>query len=108
MLREVVDRECLGGISCASARAAGVSFQACLIDRSSISPFRINDLRTVWNSVAQTLLQVVMFLDSVYIQRFTDSSDGRHPENCVRPCNLARWLKAIRAFSAELKSLMHG
>src|SRR5438045_6336628 len=46
MLREVVDRECLGGISCASARAAGVNFQACLIDRSSISPFRINNLRT--------------------------------------------------------------
>ena len=53
MLPEVVDRKCVGGISCASARAAGVNFQACLIDRSSISPFRINDLRTAWNSVAQ-------------------------------------------------------
>jgi len=29
------------------------AFQACLIDRSSISPFRINHLRTVWESLAQ-------------------------------------------------------
>jgi hypothetical protein len=38
LLWEVVDRKCVGGISCVSARAAGVNFQACLIDRSSISP----------------------------------------------------------------------
>ena len=29
MLREVVDRECVGGIWCASARASGINFQAC-------------------------------------------------------------------------------
>jgi hypothetical protein len=49
LLREVVDLKCVGGIRCASARVTGINFQACLIDRSSISPFRINDLRTVWN-----------------------------------------------------------
>ena len=38
LLREVVDRNCVGGIWCASARAKGSNFQACLIDRSSISP----------------------------------------------------------------------
>src|SRR2546423_8557071 len=54
LLWEVVDRECVGGISCASARAAAVNFQACSIDHSDISPFRINKLRAVENSVAQT------------------------------------------------------
>src|SRR5215468_10341006 len=36
MLREVVDRECVGGIWCASARVDGINFQACLIDHSSL------------------------------------------------------------------------
>jgi hypothetical protein len=36
--REVVDGECVGACRCASARASGFNFQACLIDRSSISP----------------------------------------------------------------------
>src|SRR6185295_9307375 len=36
-----------------SMQLAGIVFQACSIDHSDISPFRINDLRTVWNSVAQ-------------------------------------------------------
>src|SRR3954451_10213516 len=31
------------------------AFQACSIDHSDISPFRINHLRAVWNSVAQNL-----------------------------------------------------
>jgi hypothetical protein len=31
------------------------AFQACSIDRSDISPFRINHLRAVWNSIAQNL-----------------------------------------------------
>src|SRR5690349_17822632 len=53
MLREVVDRACVGGISYASARAAGVNFQACSFNHSDISPFKINDLRVVRNSVAQ-------------------------------------------------------
>jgi len=38
MLRKSLIRKCVGGNSCAPARAAGVNFQACLIDRSSISP----------------------------------------------------------------------
>jgi hypothetical protein len=53
LLREGVDRKCVGEIWCASARANGINFQACLIDRSSISPFRIKHLRTVWDSLAQ-------------------------------------------------------
>ena len=37
-----------------SVQLAGVVFQACLIDRSSISPLRINSLRAVGNSVPHT------------------------------------------------------
>ena len=35
---EVVDRNCVGGIWCASARAARIDFQACTLGRSVISP----------------------------------------------------------------------
>jgi hypothetical protein len=35
---EVIDRKCVGRIRWASARAAGVVFQACSIDHSDISP----------------------------------------------------------------------
>jgi hypothetical protein len=52
LLREVVDRECVGGFRCASARASGINFQACSIDRSDISPFKINELRTVDQIIA--------------------------------------------------------
>ena len=38
MLREVVDRKCVGGIWRASARAHGVNFQACSFNHSDISP----------------------------------------------------------------------
>ena len=37
-MREVVDRKCVGGIWCASARASGVNFQACSFNHSDISP----------------------------------------------------------------------
>ena len=39
MLREVVGRNCVGGIWCASARAGGIDFQACSFNHSDISPF---------------------------------------------------------------------
>ena len=38
MVREVVDRKCVGGIQCASARAKGINFQACSFNHSDISP----------------------------------------------------------------------
>src|SRR6185295_13513589 len=53
LLREVVDRECVGAVQCASARARGINFQACSIDHSDISPLRIKHLRTARNSVTQ-------------------------------------------------------
>jgi hypothetical protein len=45
MLREVVDRERVGASRCASARGAGIYFQACSFNHSDISPFRINHLQ---------------------------------------------------------------
>jgi short chain dehydrogenase len=38
LLREVGDGECVGACRCALLSATGINFQACLIDRSSISP----------------------------------------------------------------------
>jgi hypothetical protein len=38
LLREVLDRECVGAIWCASARAEGINFQACSFNHSDISP----------------------------------------------------------------------
>jgi len=37
-LRKSLNQKCVGGISCASARAAGVNFQACSFNHSDISP----------------------------------------------------------------------
>jgi hypothetical protein len=45
MLGQIVDRKCVGGTWCGSARADSVNFQACSFNHSDISPFRINDLR---------------------------------------------------------------
>ena len=41
------------------------AFQACSFNHSDISPFRINDLRAVWNSYRKTLLQILAFCNSV-------------------------------------------
>jgi hypothetical protein len=52
MLREVVDQNCIGGISCASARGAGVNFQACSFNHSDISPLSgINSLAELFGGV---------------------------------------------------------
>ena len=53
LLREVVERWCVGACRCALLSAAGINFQACSFNHSDISPFRINHLRAVRNSVAQ-------------------------------------------------------
>jgi hypothetical protein len=95
MLRKLLIGECVGRSWCASALAHGVDFQACSIDHSDISPFGINHLRTVWNSVAQnppshsTALR--SDLHSAVCGRF--EIDSR--ENCVRPSNVVGSLKGI-------------
>ena len=70
MLGQIVDRKCVGGIWCASARARGINFQACSFNHSDISPFRISYLR---------------------------SRNGQECANCVRPPNVS--LGHLRAFS---------
>jgi hypothetical protein len=50
---EVSDRVCVEALRDGSVLLARFAFQACSIDHSDISPFRINDLRAVRNSVAQ-------------------------------------------------------
>jgi hypothetical protein len=52
-------------------------------NHSDISPFRINDLRAVLNSVAQNPLQILQFRDAICIQRFTGSGRLDRESNCV-------------------------
>ena len=75
--------------------ARSFAFQACLIDRSSISPFRINELRAVWNSVAQTLLHEYLIRDVLSFQSFAETQRHDEHRNCVRPSNLTRALTGI-------------
>jgi hypothetical protein len=85
---------------------ARFAFQACSIDHSDISPFRINHLRVVWNSLAQNPPSNPdcprTRSDSATCER--TRIDGR--ENCVRPSNLLRSLTATsgrrRSISVEL------
>src|SRR6266404_6403431 len=71
------------------------AFQACSIDHSDISPFRINELRPVLNSVAQNPPSRISdsrcrVASIVYRHAHRDAN-----VNCVRPINLARSLTGI-------------
>ena len=92
MLREVVDRECVGAFQCASARTNGINFQACSIDHSDISPFRINDLRTVRNSVAQNPPSNRTVPRCCLYSGVCGRAEIRLRGNCVRPLNVRRSL----------------
>ena len=48
-------------------------FQACSFNHSDISPFRINKLRAVLNSVAQTLLHEYRIRYVLLFQSFADA-----------------------------------
>jgi len=74
---------------------AGLDFQACSIDQSDISPFKINDLRAVWIDYRKTLLQILLFWDAICIQRFADVPKHDQRGNCVRPFNVVGSLTAI-------------
>jgi hypothetical protein len=95
MLREVVDRECVGGILCASARVGGVNFQACSIDHSDISPFRINDLRAAWTRIAQNPSSRTSDFTSRLLPITCGDAYASSRSNCVRPSNVDRSLTAI-------------
>ena len=53
-------------------RLASFVFQACSIDHSDISPFRINDLRAAWNSVAQNPPSRISIRHVLSFQSFAD------------------------------------
>jgi len=95
MLREVVDRKCVGEFRCALARANGINFQACSIDHSDISPFRINDLRAALNSLSQNPPQFVLFRDVILHSTVCGHAETERRRNCVRPLNVPRSLTAI-------------
>jgi hypothetical protein len=71
MQGEIVDRKCVGGIWCASARAAEVDFQACSFNHSDISPFRINDLRAVDGRIIARCFKFCGSSHRRWIQRVT-------------------------------------
>ena len=70
-------------------------FQACSIDHSDISPFRINELQAVWNSVAQDLPSRISDLKSSMVPIVCCDALGETMENCVRPSNVVRSLTGI-------------
>jgi hypothetical protein len=83
MLRKSLIRKCVGGNSCAPARAAGVNFQACAFNHSAISPSiestTCERLRTDYRTrraISETLLE------DVCIQWF-GSDDCQRPKELV-------------------------
>src|SRR5213079_2078712 len=71
------------------------AFQACSIDHSDISPFRINDLRSVWNSLAQNLPSRISDSACPVVPIVCKHAQRDENRNCVRPSNLTRSLTAI-------------
>jgi hypothetical protein len=74
---------------------ARFAFQACSIDHSDISPFRINQLRTVWNRIAQNLPSRTSDLRCPVAAIVCRHMRGDMKRNCVRPSNVVRSLTAI-------------
>jgi len=71
------------------------AFQACSIDHSDISPFRINKLQAVWNRVVQNLPSRIFDLRCRVGPIVCEHAHGDANGNCVRPSNVARSLTAI-------------
>jgi hypothetical protein len=106
LFREVVDRECVGGgFRCASARASGINFQACLIGRSSISAFRINDLRTAWDSASQNPPSNAVVCNGRLYSASCGAAARNRRRNCVRPPEVIRSVTADHASVREAAAL---
>jgi hypothetical protein len=67
---------------CHSVSVTRVAFQACLIDRSSISPFRINSLRAAETVYRKTLLQTLRFAIRCAVSELRAGSNGAVAELC--------------------------
>ena len=77
-----------------SVSVAGIVFQACSIDHSDISPFRINSLRAAEQIIAHAGALSKPFLISFALSGLT-IQNGPFGGNCVRPLNAPRSLTAI-------------
>jgi hypothetical protein len=100
-LRKSLNQKCVGGILCASARTAGVNFQACSIDHSDISPFKINDLRAVWIRIAQKPPSRISNSRCPLVSTVCRHARRKDKANCVRPPNALRSLTAISGLHAK-------
>lgn len=78
------------------------AFQARLIDRSSISPFRINDLRTAWNSVAQNLPFTHIRFDILRDVNLLAERTGNHRRRIVS--DLLMFLDHLRRFGRVVRA----
>ena len=56
---------------CRSVMLAAIAFQACSLNHSDISPFRINGLRTVRDQIIAIHRDCLAFLDRISIHRLT-------------------------------------
>ena len=74
---------------------AGVDFQACSIDHSDISPFRINDLRAARNSLSQNPPSNGPVPRCDLHSAVCGHGETERRRNCVRPPNVPRSLTAI-------------
>ena len=71
------------------------AFQACSFNHSDISPFRINDLRAVWNSVSQNPPSNPSVPGCGLYSAVCGRASIDRRGNCVRPPNVVRSLTAI-------------
>ena len=78
-----------------SVSVAGFVFQACSIDHSDISPFRINDLRAARNSVSQNPPSNRTVPRCDLHSAVCGRAETERRRNCVRPPNVPRSLTAI-------------
>ena len=80
------------------------AFQACSIDHSDISPFRINELRAVLSSLSQNAPSNTPVRRCDLYSAVCGRVDSERSRNCVRPRNVPRSLTTISlsCFASEL------
>ena len=76
------------------------AFQACSLNHSDISPFRINGLRAAWNSVAHTPVNSHTLLDAVWNQRVGANGESLSGEIVSDPLMSRDYLRRSRSIRA--------
>jgi len=91
---------------------SGVDFQACSFNHSDISPFRINELRAVWNSVAQNPpsrpITYGDFLSDVTSERVIRIGRSSVSSGGVRPAAQSRSYGGRRSLGDWRRTREHG